>query len=135
VRILNSKKEEWCMYDLEMTTDAQGPAWDRVKEFLNRLEKKLELSLEQPRQDWFGIEQVAAMTGLSSKHIYRAIKKGELACSNVGGEKRPTYRIAREAVARWMEANRVRQAPAKSGREALVDRYFGKGKRRSKIAS
>jgi excisionase family DNA binding protein len=85
--------------------------------------------LEMPPQEWFSIEETAALTGLSPKHIRRAIKRRQLQCSNVGGEKRPTYRIARNQIEAWMAANVVKQAPPKSERDELVEKYFKRRRR------
>jgi hypothetical protein len=55
------------------------------------------------------------------------MKAGELAYSNVGGEKlakRPTYRIARRDIIAWMEANKVRQGPSKTTRQDCVKKWF-----------
>lgn len=98
---------------------------DRIVESLK--EKLLPL-LSASLQRYLSIEQAASYAGLSTKHIRRAVKREELPCSNVGGSKRPTYRIDRQHIDAWMDARRVRQAPKKSERDALVEKYFGKKK-------
>lgn len=91
---------------------------------------------DQPRQEWFSIKQAAALTGLEPKHIWRATRQGKLACSNLGvGEKRATIRIARRDIEAWAEAGRVKHAPAKSERDALVEHYFGRTKKRKPSAA
>jgi len=121
------------MCDPEMPTTSENVTCDMLNTILARLDV-FEQALQRAQLAYLSIEQAASLTGLSTKHIRRAVKKGELACSNVGGEKRPTYRIPRDAIEGWMRANRVRQAPTKSERDALVDRYFGKRPKRQEAA-
>src|SRR5437763_201027 len=78
------------------------------------------------RQECFSIPEAARIVGVSEKHIRRVIKRQDLDCSNVGGSKRPTYRITRKAIDAWLEATRIRKAPARSERDALVNKYFPK---------
>ena len=94
------------------------------------LEKKVEALLARPQREYLSIKEAAALCGVSTKHIRRAIKSGELPCSNVGGKKRATYRIARQAIAAWMEANRVKACQSKSQRDSLVEQYFGPQRKR-----
>jgi hypothetical protein len=80
----------------------------------------------RPATAYVSIAGAAAYTGLSEKHIRRAVKRGDLACSNTGGPGRPTYSIALKDIDAWMEAHRVRRAPPRSERDALVEQFFGK---------
>jgi hypothetical protein len=100
-----------------------------IEEKFADLMKKL---LEMPPQEWLEVKDVARVTGLSSKHILRAIKRGELICSNpaLAGAKKPTYRIARKHLDTWMERCQVKQGPVKSVRQAGVKEFFGPDRRR-----
>jgi excisionase family DNA binding protein len=87
-------------------------------------------------QEWFSVKQAAVLTGLSSKHIRRAIKRGELLCSDMAleGATKPTYRIARTHLATWMERCQLRQGPMRSARDAVADEFFGRRKGRGRVA-
>jgi excisionase family DNA binding protein len=87
------------------------------------------------RQEWLSIQETATMLGVSTKHIRRAIKQGSLACSNVGGTARPTYRIARVAIAKWMDDNRVKTMPTRTERDAVADEFFSKKRRQSAVSA
>jgi excisionase family DNA binding protein len=93
---------------------------DVVVPLLNGMKK----AEEESRQEYLSVEQVAAMCGLESKFIRRAMKRGELPHSNVGSEKRATYRISRQDIVAWMQERQVKQGPAKSARQAAVKRWF-----------
>jgi hypothetical protein len=103
-----------------------------VEKRLTPLLRKLEEALEQSSQEWFSITRAAKWTGLSAKHIRRAIKHGELLCSDAAleGAARPTYRIARSHLTAWLERKQLKQGPAKSARQAQVDEFFPKRGRR-----
>ena len=73
-----------------------------LERLLEPIVEELKNRLEMPPQELFSIRQAAALTGLSYKHIRRAVKKGELSCSNLGGDKRPTLRIARRDIDAWV---------------------------------
>ena len=81
------------------------------------------------RPEYLSIAQAADYTGLSAKHIRRAIRRGDLLCANTGTGKRPKYSIARTHIADWMEANRLKQGPSKASRQALVEELFPKRQR------
>lgn len=58
--------------------------------------------------EWLTIAQAAAVTGLSTKTIRRAIRKGDLrATPTVPNARRPTWRIARTDLDAFMNANAV----------------------------
>jgi excisionase family DNA binding protein len=99
---------------------------DIVKQELLPLLKMFRPTQNSAEQEYFSIEETAFITGLSGKHIRRAIKRGELLCSNMGGSRRPTYRIAKKDIAAWVEQHRLKHGPSKSERQALVRECFGK---------
>jgi excisionase family DNA binding protein len=71
----------------------------------------LKQAFDQPRQEWFNIDQAAALTGLSADHIRRAVVGGVLPCSNVGTPDRALYRISRENIQAWMKEREVGPKP------------------------
>jgi hypothetical protein len=79
----------------------------RMESLLNRLEKKLFL----PPQQWFSIKGTAAITGLSTRHIRRAIHAGHLRASNQGTPDRPVYFVSREAIDEWMKEREAGPKP------------------------
>lgn len=104
---------------------------EEVTKLLLRIERDLLVS----QQGYLTIRQAAAFTGLSTKHIRRAMTRGELVCYDAGlGTKRKVIRIARKDIVAWMESRQVRQAPAKVERDSLVERFFPK-KSRAKAAA
>lgn len=69
-------------------------------------------------------KDAAELLGMkSTKVINKAIKRGELPCFNVGG-KRATNRIPKRDFDAWMESKRVSRGPAKSERQALVEKFW-----------
>jgi hypothetical protein len=81
--------------------DAQQPPDDclaqavekRIDAVLERLlapiVAKLEKRLEMPPQEWFSVEETAALTGLSADHIRRHVTAGLLPPSNQGTFEKP----------------------------------------------
>ena len=57
---------------------------------------------EEARQEWLSISQAAAVTGLSTSHVRRAVRSGQLTASNTGTRDRPVWRIARRDLDAWM---------------------------------
>lgn len=84
--------------------------------------------VEDVQAEYLSIKGVAQLTALSSKHIRRAVVSGELPSVPAGsaGSGRPTYRIARTDVDRWLESKRPRQGRARAERDALVERFYPK---------
>jgi len=83
-----------------------------------------EQSQNSVRQEYLSLAQAANYTGLSIKHIRRAIRNGDLLCANTGTGKRPKYSISLAHIATWMEAKRLKQGPSKAARQALVEEIF-----------
>ncbi len=54
-----------------------------LEEHERRLLERLATSIGPP-QEWFSVKDAARLTGLSDKHIRRAMQCGNLPCSNVG---------------------------------------------------
>ncbi len=61
------------------------------------------------------VKDAARLTGLSDKHIRRAMQCGNLPCSNVGTPDRPTYRFSRADIQTWMD--RTKSGALPSGRK------------------
>lgn len=81
-------------------------------------------------QEYFSLKQAATMTGMSTKHITRAIKAGELVCSNMSkGGARPTYRIHRSAIDTWMKSFEPNMGPSREQVSDLEAKYFPKSVR------
>jgi excisionase family DNA binding protein len=78
---------------------------------LRPLVERLEKVSEQPRQEWFSIEQAGKLTGLSSDHIRRAVTGGVLPASNMGTPDRPLYRLSRENIQAWMKEREAGPKP------------------------
>jgi excisionase family DNA binding protein len=119
-----------------------------VEKLLARCEGQLEHKIKEwvfeavrakpplPPTELYSVKEVAAMTGLKTKHIYRAIDLGKLPKYDVAnGDKRASIRIHRRDIDAWVETCKVNQAPPKSERDALAAHYFpDKPKRRRKAA-
>jgi len=75
-------------------------------ELLERVMKLAE-AVERGQQDWYSVQNAAARTGLSAKHIWRAIVGGTLPASNVGTHDRALYRVSREDLNTWMEKRKA----------------------------
>lgn len=56
-----------------------------------------------PAQEFYSVNQVAAITGLSDKHIRRAIVGGTLIASDLGTKDHPLYRVSRGNILKWMK--------------------------------
>jgi excisionase family DNA binding protein len=73
--------------------------------------------------EWLSIAQAASITGLSTKTIRRAIRKGDLrATPTVPNARRPTWRIARPDLDAYMNANAV-AAPAATASQNPNSKY------------
>ena len=105
-------------------------------EFLRELARKVDVILKhidgkpvESGQAWLSIGEAAKRSGLSHKHIRRAIDDGELPCSNVSrGSSRPTYRLAVKDLDNWFLSRRVETTPNKVARSELVNEIFGNKK-------
>jgi excisionase family DNA binding protein len=97
-----------------------GTENELLQGFLERLDRMETALARGHQQEWFSVEEVAAIVGVSSKHIRRARKRGELAYSNLGGDGRPTYRFRYGDVVAWMESKRARPRVAKPSRPATI---------------
>ncbi len=99
---------------------------DQQEEIIGRLDRLETKTI----QEYLSVEQTAATVGVSTKHVRRAMKRGELPYSNIGTNQRATYRIARHDIQTWMESKRVRHGTVKSARQALVEEFFPNRRRR-----
>ncbi|MFC0623246.1 helix-turn-helix domain-containing protein [Kribbella deserti] len=57
--------------------------------------------------NWLLVSEVAQVMRVSDHHVRRLIRTGLLSAVNVGGERRPTYRIDQRAVESYMNARRT----------------------------
>ena len=64
----------------------------------------------------FTVAQVAEHLAINADHVRDLIRTGELPAFNVGGTKRPTYRISPDALAGF-EARRTVRQPEKPIRQ------------------
>lgn len=105
---------------------------ERIEETLTRIDEAVSRLVEHAQetcQGWLSIRQAASITGLSTSHVRRAVRRGELAASNVGSGGHAIWRIARADLASWMETKKGGTAvvPPRGQLDGLVDRYFGSG--------
>jgi excisionase family DNA binding protein len=107
-------------------SDIESRIADEIEKRLAPFFRRLEEHLSKPEQGYFGVPEAAAYVSCSGKSIRRAIKKGELACSNIGGDRRRAIRIDRKDLDVWMERLRLKQGETKSARQSLVDKFFPK---------
>src|SRR5262245_12106954 len=89
---------------------------EHIREAIEALDSavaRLGRSLAVPPQEWFSIEEVAALTGLSSAHVRRHVTSGLLPASNQGSFHKPYYRIHRADVDGWMRSRQESPRPAR----------------------
>ncbi|MDB5342472.1 MAG: hypothetical protein JWP89_849 [Schlesneria sp.] len=101
---------------------------NEFREIIQRLVSEvaeLRAILVDSQTEYLSPQAAARCTGLSTKHIGRAIKVGELACSNVGYGKRPLPRIAISELRSWMESKLVVNCAIEKERKSLVEKHFG----------
>jgi excisionase family DNA binding protein len=97
---------------------------------LSRIERKLDTALQkQPEEsiaaEYVSIKQAAMITELSSSHIRRAVRSGELPASNAGTRSHPVWRIARTDLDGWMEKKKGgHNVPPRSKLKELVNRHL-----------
>jgi excisionase family DNA binding protein len=82
-----------------------------TEETILKLLQDLTAAAERPRQEWFDIKEVAAMTGLSDTHVRRAIIGGTLLASNMGTPDRSIYRVRYSDIEAWMEKRKAGALP------------------------
>jgi excisionase family DNA binding protein len=95
---------------------------DGLLPILNRIEEKVIYSASE----YLTIKTTAQTASLSSSHIRRAVRSGDLPASNVGTADRPVYRIARKDLAEWMEKKKgeTLNVPPSSELKNLIDRHL-----------
>ena len=90
-------------------------------------ERRLSAVENRADADYLSIKDAAALTGLSSTTIRRAIKSSTLPASDLGTLAHSHYRIARSDLTAWMEKNRggnnVPPQPQRIKRK-VKSRYF-----------
>lgn len=103
--------------------------WQAVAEAVARIDRGVARLLEVQElaaAEWLSVAQAARATGLSDTTIRRAIGGRDLPASNVGGELRPVWRVARRDLAAWMEKQKggTASVPPRGELQRLVGRYF-----------
>jgi excisionase family DNA binding protein len=78
------------------------------------------LKCRRVEQEWFSIKEAAVLTGLSAKHLRRAVLGGTLPASNVGTPDRPVYRISREDLKGWMDRRKAGALPPPGRKRAAA---------------
>ena len=90
---------------------------DALRHLSGEVEKLRQLVVET-RPELLSKAQVAQLVGVSEKHIQRAIREGKLPCSNIGGQNRPTLRVAHADVVEWMRSTKIDVAATGSVRQS-----------------
>lgn len=76
-----------------------------------------------PEQEWFSIEEVSAITGLSVDHVRRHVNAGTLPVSNQGTFEKPYYRVRRADIDAWMAQRMKSPGPAPRKKSAGAAGY------------
>lgn len=76
-----------------------------------------------PAQEFYSIKNCVALTGLSPKHIRRAVLGGTLIASDVGTVNHPLYRISRPNLLLWMKERENGAKPPAKRAEAPLSRH------------
>lgn len=58
--------------------------------------------------EYLDVKEAAALKRINHERVRKAIHAGELEAENYGSERRPVYRIHRDALARWTEGRKVK---------------------------
>ena len=98
--------------------------------FLKVIERRLaELGMqirnrqEMREQEWFSIDEVAALTGLSADHVRRHVTGGTLPVCNQGTFEKPYYRIRRSDIDAWMAQRMQQPGPAARKKKTTPGSY------------
>jgi excisionase family DNA binding protein len=75
------------------------------------------------QQEFFSVNQIAKMAGLSRDHVQRAVDNGELLFTDKGRGKKRLIRIARDDFERWMRDGRT-PLPSRSELQEKINRYL-----------
>lgn len=76
---------------------------ERVVELvMERMGMKPHPDQPSPAQEYFSIKNCAAVAGLSTDHIRKAVVGGTLVASDVGTKDHPLYRIHKDSLNKWM---------------------------------
>ena len=95
---------------------------------LTELDAYLQHRQGMPEQEWFSIDEVAALTGLSADHVRRHVTGGTLPVCNQGTFEKPYYRIRRGDIDAWMSQRMQQPGPAprkKTRPGSYVSRHHG----------
>lgn len=101
------------------------------------MSERLNDALSRLQQGCLTIAEAAEYIGVSRKHIRRLVQQCKLPCSDVRteGAKKAALRITKHHIDAFLENCRPRQTTSKKERDALVEKYFGKPrKRQSSVA-
>lgn len=92
----------------------QNEILKRVKEIENQ---------KNIQQEFFSVDEIAKMAGLSRDHVQRAIDNYELPATDKGRGKKRLFRIARADFERWMRDGRS-PIPPRSELQEKVNRHL-----------
>lgn len=101
-------------------------AVERTAQATERMEK----ALVSQEAEYLSLHQAALITGLSERHIRRAVHAKKLLAFNAGTERHPLYRIKRSGLEQWMEERKggEESPPAKPllriRRKALANDHY-----------
>ena len=83
--------------------------------------------LDESDLGWCSVKRAAILAEASQKHIRRAMQCGKLEYSDISlSDGRPTYRISRLDLVKWIKERKVKRSPETTARNELVDKYFPK---------
>jgi excisionase family DNA binding protein len=101
--------------------EAVAPLHERVA----ALEEQVGKALSQPHKEYLSLQEVAAMTGRTAKHLCRLIQAGKLPATNVGRGKTPRYNVSRADLHAFMQQNRSGgRVPPPAEQDELIGRYL-----------
>lgn len=92
---------------------------DELKELLVKILNELQDRPSLPAKEFYSINEAAALTSLSAKHVRRAVVGGALIASDLGTKDHPLYRISRRNLLKWMEDREDGAKPPKKEKVAI----------------
>lgn len=90
---------------------------------LAELDARLRHKQAMPVQEWFSIDETAALTGLSADHVRRHVIAGTLPVCNQGTFEKPYYRIRRSDIDAWMTRRMQKPEPASRKKQTTPGSY------------
>lgn len=104
-------------------TADQLPLFEGIVRKLDELSTQFRRRQERPVQEWFSIDEVAVITGLSADHVRRHVVAGTLPVCNQGTHEKPYYRIRRSDIDAWMSQRMQQPGPVARKRKAGPGSY------------